>query len=94
MNASLANATLATRRGIARLWQGYLGQLAARPLRTKMVTSGTMFFVGDAIAQFGIEGRRVGPNAVPQPEGYAPVDDDVVLAYNVSTMDHLHLLAR
>jgi hypothetical protein len=49
-----------------------------------MVTSGTMFFVGDAIAQFGIEGRRLGPDAVPQPEGYAPVDDDVVLQYNVS----------
>ncbi|BEI81907.1 hypothetical protein CcaverHIS002_0210670 [Cutaneotrichosporon cavernicola] len=82
MNATLNNATLATRRGVSRLWQGYLAQLAARPLRTKMVTSGTMFFVGDAIAQFGIEGRRVSPDAVPQPDGYGPVEDDVTLAYN------------
>ncbi|GMK59275.1 hypothetical protein CspeluHIS016_0702900 [Cutaneotrichosporon spelunceum] len=81
MNATISNATVATRRSISRVWQSYLTQLAARPLRTKMVTSGTMFFIGDAIAQFGIEGRRVSSDAVPQ-EGYGPVDDDIVLAYN------------
>lgn len=67
---------------VSRLWAGYLRQLGTRPLRTKMVTSGCMFLLGDGIAQFGIEGRRVGAN--PEPEGYGEVADDVVLPYKVS----------
>lgn len=74
----------AARPGIAsRLWAGYLRQLALRPLRTKMVTSGSMFIIGDTIAQVGIEGRRIGGE--PEPEGYEVADNDVVLAYNVGS---------
>ncbi|KAK4684921.1 hypothetical protein P7C73_g5242, partial [Tremellales sp. Uapishka_1] len=44
----------------SRLWQSYLRVLSLHPLRTKMITSGAMFTLGDCVAQFGIEGRRLG----------------------------------
>lgn len=42
-----------------RLLNSYLQQLSKRPLRTKMITSTVLFCIGDSIAQFGIEGRRL-----------------------------------
>ena len=40
-----------------RVWSRYLVALKERPIRTKMVTSGSLYVVGDCVAQFGIEGR-------------------------------------
>jgi protein Mpv17 len=66
---------------VARMWAGYLRTLSVRPMRTKMITSGTMFFVGDCIAQFGIEGRQIG---APKPEAGHEEDADITLPYDVS----------
>lgn len=68
---------------VSRLWAGYLRQLSTRPLRTKMITSGGMFLLGDGIAQFGIEGRRIGADG-EEPLHDEPVPDGVVLPYRVS----------
>lgn len=51
---------------ILRLWQRYLSALRTRPLRTKMITSGILYVVGDSVAQFGIEGRRIGVGEVAE----------------------------
>lgn len=37
----------------------YLDRLRRKPLSTKMITSALLFFAGDSIAQFGIEGRSL-----------------------------------
>jgi protein Mpv17 len=74
-----ATATAARLNPVARLWGAYLRTLAEHPLRTKMATSGTMFFVGDCIAQFGIEGRQVG---APPPAAGHEEDIDAVLPYD------------
>lgn len=59
---------------LGRLWGRYLVALRERPIRTKMITSGGLYVVGDCIAQFGIEGRSL-----------ARVDeDDEVEQYDVS----------
>jgi hypothetical protein len=42
---------------MSRIWNRYLTALRERPIRTKMMTSGSLYVVGDGIAQFGIEGR-------------------------------------
>lgn len=42
-----------------RLLSLYLNRLKTKPLSTKMVTSALLFFAGDSIAQFGIEGRSL-----------------------------------
>lgn len=42
---------------MAAFWAYYTASLARRPLATKMVASGTLFSVGDVIAQQGIEHR-------------------------------------
>ena len=42
-----------------RLLAAYLDRLKRKPLSTKMVTSALLFFAGDSIAQFGIEGRSL-----------------------------------
>lgn len=42
-----------------RLLNAYLDRLKRKPLSTKMVTSALLFFAGDSIAQFGIEGRAL-----------------------------------
>jgi protein Mpv17 len=36
--------------------------LKEHPIRTKMITSGSLYVVGDNIAQFGIEGRTLVSN--------------------------------
>lgn len=41
-----------------RIWRWYTAHLTARPLRTRMITSGLLFTVGDFISQHGIEGPR------------------------------------
>ena len=41
------------------IWTRYLHALRTRPIRTKMITSSMLFSLGDSIAQFGIEGRRI-----------------------------------
>jgi hypothetical protein len=53
-------ASITSSRPWGRLWSSYLAQLAQRPLRTKMITSGVMFVIADGVTQFGIEGRRLG----------------------------------
>lgn len=58
LSAAVASSVPYTLSG--RLWAAYLRQLNTRPLRTKMITSGTLFLFGDTVTQFGIEGRRVG----------------------------------
>jgi protein Mpv17 len=42
---------------VARAWQRYLVALREHPMRTRMITSGVLYVVGDGVAQFGIEGR-------------------------------------
>lgn len=42
---------------MSRAWAWYNAHLAARPLRTRMITSLTLFTVGDFISQHGIERR-------------------------------------
>jgi protein Mpv17 len=59
---------------LGRLWGRYLVALRERPIRTKMITSGGLYVVGDWIAQFGIEGRSL-----------SPVDDEVE-RYDVSLL--------
>lgn len=52
--------TTASRIGpLGRLWSRYLVALRDHPIRTKMITSGSLYIVGDNIAQFGIEGRSL-----------------------------------
>jgi hypothetical protein len=43
----------------ARVWARYLVALREHPVRTRMVTSGVLYVVGDGVAQFGIEGRKL-----------------------------------
>lgn len=53
-------AATAGRVGFAtRLWKSYLHVLQVHPIRTKMITSGSLYVIGDNIAQFGIEGRTL-----------------------------------
>jgi protein Mpv17 len=47
---------------LSRLWERYLFALKEHPIRTKMITSGSLYVVGDNIAQFGIEGRTLVSN--------------------------------
>lgn len=47
----------------SRTWQRYLGALKQRPIRTKSVTSASLYVVADCIAQFGIEGRSFAPKS-------------------------------
>jgi protein Mpv17 len=75
-----AAAIAAPTSAFGRVWAAYLRQLSLRPLRTKMITSGTLFAFGDTIAQFGIEGRRFG--APPLEPGES--DKDRVLPWDVS----------
>ena len=42
-----------------RLWTRYLTALEVHPIRTKMITSGSLYICGDFVAQFGIEGRTL-----------------------------------
>jgi protein Mpv17 len=44
---------------LARVWSRYLVALREHPVRTRMVTSGVLYVVGDGVAQFGIEGRKL-----------------------------------
>jgi len=46
---------------MGRMWSRYLVALKERPVRTKMITSGSLYVVGDCVAQFGIEGRSFNP---------------------------------
>jgi protein Mpv17 len=41
----------------SRLWAGYCGALVRNPLRTRMIASGTLFGIGDIVAQQGFEHR-------------------------------------
>ena len=36
---------------LSQLWGGYSRELAARPLRTQVITSGVLYAVGDLLAQ-------------------------------------------
>lgn len=67
--------SVATPGRAARIWAAYLRQLEARPLRTKMITSATLFTLGDTMAQFGIEGRRIGGTGAEGSEDEAPPYD-------------------
>lgn len=70
--SSTITATLTRPLATARsAWQAYLSQLKSHPLRTKMATSASMFLLADSVAQFGIEGRRVGSDI--EHEGEEPV---------------------
>lgn len=75
-----AAAIAAPTSAFGRVWAAYLRQLSLRPLRTKMITSGTLFAFGDTIAQFGIEGRRFGAPSLEPGES----DKDRVLPWDVS----------
>ncbi|KAK1927763.1 hypothetical protein DB88DRAFT_479165 [Papiliotrema laurentii] len=44
---------------MSRLWTRYLTALEVHPIRTKMITSGSLYICGDFVAQFGIEGRTL-----------------------------------
>jgi len=44
----------------AKLWRSYLSALEARPIRTKVLTSMTLFVTGDIFAQLAIEQRQLG----------------------------------
>ena len=44
----------------AKLWRSYLSALEARPIRTKVLTSITLFVTGDIFAQLAIEQRQLG----------------------------------
>jgi hypothetical protein len=44
----------------AKLWRSYLAALELHPIRTKVLTSTTLFVTGDAIAQLAIEQRQLG----------------------------------
>jgi protein Mpv17 len=84
-----------------RLITAYLQQLSRRPLRTKMITSSFLFFLGDSMAQFGIEGRRLpwssAPDVVEEDPTLPPssVDrvptklDDSNAVWDVSVLLHL-----
>lgn len=52
-------ATAYTSNPFVRLWHLYTASLAARPIRTKMVTSASMYVVADSIAQLVIEKRKL-----------------------------------
>ncbi|KAG7553617.1 hypothetical protein FFLO_02972 [Filobasidium floriforme] len=41
----------------SRLWSAYCGALVRKPLQTRMIASGTLFGVGDIVAQQGFEHR-------------------------------------
>lgn len=41
----------------SRIWATYVQSLKARPLQTRMVTSGILFGIGDVVAQQGFEHR-------------------------------------
>lgn len=61
---------------LGRAWSRYTAALREHPVRTKMATSGTLYVVGDNIAQFDIEGRSL--------RGNSENEDDA--AYDVSTL--------
>lgn len=42
----------------AHLWRRYNTALQQRPLRTRMISSGVLYIIGDHVAQLGIEDRR------------------------------------
>jgi protein Mpv17 len=44
---------------VARLWGLYLQTLGTHPMRTRMITSGILYVIGDGVAQFCIEGRQL-----------------------------------
>jgi hypothetical protein len=44
----------------AKLWRSYLSALEARPIRTKVLTSVTLFVAGDIFAQLAIEKKQLG----------------------------------
>lgn len=73
-----------------RVWAAYLRQLNRRPLRTKMITSGSMFLLGDTVAQFGIEGRRVGATALEDGES----EENRTLPWDVSSRAAAHRAHR
>ena len=76
---TMATAVAAPTGALSRVWAAYLRQLGARPLRTKMITSGCLFLLGDTIAQFGVEGRKVGVEQPPE-----EADADVPRPWDVS----------
>jgi hypothetical protein len=41
----------------SRLWRAYCGALVRNPLQTRMIASGTLFGIGDVVAQQGFEQR-------------------------------------
>ncbi|WOO77183.1 Protein SYM1 [Vanrija pseudolonga] len=57
-----------------RVLAAYLRQLSTRPLRTKMITSTVLFSIGDSIAQFGIEGRRLGADGSEVDQAGDPIE--------------------
>lgn len=57
-----------------RVLAAYLRQLSTRPLRTKMITSTFLFTIGDSIAQFGIEGRRLGADGSEVDQAGDPIE--------------------
>lgn len=68
--------SIALRSGVfVRLWTGYLAALRARPIRTRMISSGMLCFIGDSVAQFGIEGKKMilPASDVPEQERWDPM---------------------
>jgi protein Mpv17 len=53
-----ARAVSSARGLAARLWARYSLALREKPLRTRMVSSGVLYFIGDHVAQYGIEDRK------------------------------------
>jgi hypothetical protein len=65
----------------AKLWRSYLSALEARPIRTKVLTSTTLFITGDVFAQLAIEQRQLGLEDRIKDAG---VIKDVSYLYDVS----------
>jgi protein Mpv17 len=40
-----------------RIWNRYITALREKPIRTRMISSGVLYVVGDMTAQFGIEDK-------------------------------------